>query len=347
MAKSSKKNSRKVNKKLPNLVVDIKKRRDSLLKRRSHKSFKLTRRRDYVRSWQIPGYWAFTNEVRTTLWNNKWLFAKFITVYSVLSLLIVGFLSQDSYDLLDKTVNQIGGDVIAGELSGLVQNIAIFSGVVGGAFGQNLNESQQVYAGLLFLLGWMTMVWLLRQLLAGHKKLKLRDGLYSSGSPILSTFIISLVILVQLLPLAVAFIAYGAAYSVDIFSNTLLTTLFWVTELILILISSYWLTSTIIGMVIVTLPGMYPLKALKASGDLVSGRRLRILYRLAWLAFTILLIWAIVVIPAILLARISWLSWLPIIPVVVLILSSVTLTWSSAYIYLLYRKLVSDESKST
>ncbi len=330
---------------LKNSIVKAKKRRSDFLKRRPHRSFRLTRRRDYARSWNLPGYWSFANEVRLLLWSNRWLFAKFIALYSIFSFLVIGLLSQDNIELLGKSVNQLGGNVVAGELSGLVQNFAIFTGVFSGAFSQSLTESQQVYSGLLFLIGWLTAVWLLRQILAGHKKIKLRDGLYSSGSPLVSTFLIMMVLMVQLLPFAIALVAYGAAESVDIFSDVLFTTMFWIVELLLVVVSVYWITSTAVALVVVTLPGMYPLKSLKASSDLVIGRRLRILYRLAWLLVSVLVLWAIVLLPVILINQIDLLSDVPIVPIVVLLLNSATLLWTSSYIYLLYRKLVSDDTK--
>ena len=323
----------------------IKKRRNNFLKRRPHRSFKLTRRRDYKRAWTVPGYWAFTNEVRLLMWSEKILFFKFMVLYGLLSFLIVGLLSQENYKILEETVNELGGNVVAGELSSIVQNVAIFAGVLNGAFSVSLTESQQIYVVILFLLSWMTLVWLLRQIMAGHKNIKLRDGLYSSGTPLVATCIIFMVVLVQLIPFALALIAYGAAYGVNIFEDVLLTTLFWLVELLLVVISLYWITSSFLAMVVVTLPGMYPLKALKASSDLVVGRRLRLLYRLAWLGLTIVMIWAVVILPAIVINSLSLLSAIPIVPVVALLLSAFTMVWFTSYIYLLYRKLVSDDAK--
>jgi hypothetical protein len=37
-------------------------------------------------------------------------------------------------------------------------------------------------------------------------------------------------------------------------------------------------------------------------------------------------------------------QWLPIVPVVMLVLSSVTAIWAAGYIYLLYRRIVADDS---
>ena len=42
-----------------------------LLNRRPHRSFRRTRKRDYVRSLTLPGYWSFTNQVRKMLWQHR------------------------------------------------------------------------------------------------------------------------------------------------------------------------------------------------------------------------------------------------------------------------------------
>jgi hypothetical protein len=120
-----------------------------------------------------------------------------------------------------------------------------------------------------------------------------------------------------------------------------------IAALLLMILSIYWVTSTIFALVIVTLPGMYPWQAIRASGDIVIGRRIRILLRIIWLLFIDLLAWVIVVIPVVILDRllksaISWLDWLPLVPIAILVVSSFIVVWSSSYIYLLYRKAVED-----
>ena len=46
----------------------LKTRRAHFLKRRPHRSFRLTRRRDYVRSLHIPGYWSLTTQQAIVFW---------------------------------------------------------------------------------------------------------------------------------------------------------------------------------------------------------------------------------------------------------------------------------------
>ncbi|NTW61502.1 hypothetical protein HGB24_02340, partial [Candidatus Saccharibacteria bacterium] len=219
-----------------------------------------------------------------------------------------------------------------------------------GGLSPSLSEAQQIYAGLIFIMGWLTIIWLLRNLIAGNK-VRVRDGLYNSGSPILPTIMVTILMIFQALPLAIAIIAYGAAVSTGLLNGGVEAMLFWIFAALMAFLSIYWLTSTFFALIIVTLPGMYPYRAIRLASDLVIGRRLRIIYRLLWMIFILALVWAVVAIPIILLDE--WLKglwpaikWLPVVPVVLLILNVFSVIWGSTYIYLLYRKVVDDESNA-
>lgn len=331
-----------------NPFVTIKKRVSSYLKRRPHRSFRRTLRRDYARPLNLPGYWAFTAYVRKTLWDNRKTFILLAVVYAVLTVFMVGIASQDTYTTLANTLNAAGGNVLNNGLGEVSKASLLFITAITGGLSQSLTDAQKIYAGLITLLTWLTSVWLLRNILAGHK-VKLRDGLYSAGSPILSTFIVALLLLVQLLPFALALIGFSAASASGLLAGGVEAMLFWIVAGLLTVLSLYWITSTAFALVIVTLPGMYPFQAIKTAGDLVIGRRLRILLRLLWMVIGVVVSWALVMIPIILLD--SWIkgvwsaiSWVPTIPLILLALGALTIVWVSSYIYLLYRKVVADES---
>jgi len=332
-----------------NPLVLIKKRVKSYLNRRPHRSFRRTRRRDYDRSLKLPGYLAFTKYVAKTVWLYRRIMILVAVVYAVLTLLLVGIASQDTYSTLLNTLQTTGEDVFVGSLGDISKAGLLFLASVTGSISQNLTDVQQIYAVLIGLLIWLTSVWLLRNLLAGHK-VKLRDGLYNSGSPILSTFLVALLLIVQLLPLALALIGYSAASATGLLAGGgVESMLFWIAAGLLTMLSLYWITSTAFALIIVTLPGMYPMQAIKTAGDLVVGRRLRILLRLIWMAFSIVITWAAIMIPIILIdmwLKNMWsaISWVPTVPVVLLTLSSLTIVWASSYVYLLYRKVVADDT---
>lgn len=328
----------------------IKKRATTYSKYNPHRSFKYTLSRDDSRSLKLPGYFAFSVYVWRTLWSHRKTFISLAIVYGLITLLMVGIASQDTYITLKETLNETSGDFLVGAWGEVGKAGLMFFTALTGGLSQSLSDVQQVYVVLIILLTWLTSVWLLRNFLAGHK-VKLRDGLYSAGSPILSTFIVALLLFIQLLPIALALIGYVAASATGLLAGGVEAMMFWFAAGLLAVLSLYWITSTFFALVIVALPGMYPFQAVRIAGELVIGRRLRILLRLLWMAAGILLIWGLIMIPMILFD--AWLksiwpaiSWVPIIPILLLTMSAMTIVWTSGYIYLLYRKVVADDANS-
>lgn len=322
---------------------------DAFLKRRPHRSFRLTYRRDYKRSLDLPGYFVFTSYVAKILRKNRKLFISLALFFALLNMLMVGISSQDIYQNISETLDSTSNNAFDSIWGKFTKSGILLASVATGIYSEGISESQQIYGSLIFLLIWLTTIWLLRNILAG-RKVKLRDGLYSSGSPIVSTFLIFLLIIVQLLPFALAMIGYGAANTSGLLSGGVEAMLFWIVALLLTTLSLYWLTSSLFALVIVTLPGMYPYQAIKTAGDLVIGRRMRIFFRLIWMLLVVIISWIIVAIPIIMLdswLKTTWsgLGWMPIVPIMILIMTSFTTVWVSSYIYLLYRKVVDDESE--
>jgi hypothetical protein len=317
--------------------------------RRPHRSFRITRRRDYARSLQLPGLFAFTHHVNRTVWGYRRVLLWLGVVYAVLTIVLVGIGSQETYSALTSTLNETGAEIFQGNAGQLGEAALLFATIGTSGLTGSLSETQQVYAGILGLMVWLTTVWLLRNLLAGHK-VRMRDGLYSAGAPIVSTFLVALVLLIQLLPIGLAAIGYSAASGAGLLNGGVEAMLFWVAAVLLGVLSLYWITSTFFALIMVTLPGMYPMRALRTAGDMVVGRRVRILGRILWMVLALAVAWAIVLIPIIMLD--SWvkglwtqIEWLPVIPVVLLIMGTVSAIWSSSYIYLLYRKVVDDDAQ--
>ena len=229
---------------------------------------------------------------------------------------------------------------------------SIFWGVVTSQLTGNgattLGSSQQVISLIIGLFAWLSTVWLARAIMLG-KRPKIRDGLYNSGGPVLALLVLVFVVLLQLVPAAVALILYSAADGSGLLDQTVMLMLAGGATLLVCMLSLYWVISTLFAMVIITLPGMYPLEALRLAGDIVTGRRLRILLRSAWLVVLLLLIWLVLLVPTIILeglirSSLPDLAWLPIVPVVALSITSFSVVFSALYIYLFYRKVVDDDA---
>lgn len=325
-------------------------RTKKLMARRPHRSFRLTRRRDYKRSLKLPGYWSFTNHVRSILWKNKKLFGGLVAVYVIAMVIISGYGAQQTYSELTQLLRESSGDLFEGNLGTIGKAGLLLTSTIQENLAPNSSEqqAQSILAGLAVFFGWLTTIWLLRNVLAGHNP-RLRDGLYNSGSPVLATILVGFIITLQLLPLAIAIIIVSAAMVSQLFLVPLSGMLVAVGALLLALLSIYWISSSFIALVVVTLPGMYPMQAIRTAGDLVVGRRLRMLYRLLWLILLVVITWIVIVIPIIIFDE--WLKqvvpaieWLPIVPLSIMTMAAITLVFVSSYIYLLYRKIVDDDA---
>ena len=318
------------------------------LSRRPHRSFRRTRRRDYVRSLTLPGYISFTRYVVSVLAKRRATYITLAAIFAVLNTFFVGVSSQDAYTTLSSVVSEAGKSISEGGWGRLGDAGIVLGTGIAGSFAPQLSEVQQVYAVFFVLLVWLSTVWLLRaQLLGKHPPL--RDALYSSGAPLVATGIVFIIIAVQLVPLALAVLGINIANQTGfIASGGLLSMVAWLVAVLISVVSIYWISSTMIAMVIETLPGMRPFEAIKTAGDIVIGRRLRIALRLLWLIVVNIVAYVCVVLPAILFDQ--WLnsflslSWLPLVPFVITIVTSLITVFSSAYIYLLYRKVVEDDA---
>ena len=94
-----------------------------------------------------------------------------------------------------------------------------------------------------------------------------------------------------------------------------------------------------------TIPGTYPLWALRMSSKIVSGRRILFLGRFLWMVLTVVVTWALVLIPAILFDMgikklFPVLDPVAIVPFITLVLAGWSALWSCMYTYVLYRKVV-------
>lgn len=330
--------------------VNIRKRVDEFLSRRPHRSFRRTYRRDYVRPLRLPGYWSLTAQAFMILWNNKRTFGSLILLFTLITMALVGANSQETYGQIKEALDVTSQEIFKGGWGEIGKSALLAVGSVGvGATPSADNDAQRIFSVITMLLAWLTTIYLLRIIMAGGKP-KLRDGLYNAGAPIIPVALLFLVLIVQMLPVGIGVIGMTAATNYGLFEGGVVAMVFWLFMALLSCLSVYWLTSTMFAIMVATLPGMYPWQALRTAGDLVTGRRLRILYRFLWVTIITVIAWAFIFIPIVMLdgwlkSWIDAIAWMPIVPVTGVVLSIVGATWTSAYFYLLYRKVVDDDAE--
>jgi hypothetical protein len=338
----------KMKNKLQRSAQRLKSRQDAFLARRPHRSFRQTRRRDYVVRPSLPAYTVFTFGVIQLLRSNRRPLLTLIGVFSLLYLALGGLTSQQTYAEAQDLLQESGTDVFEGSWGRVGEASLLFLTAFASGPSQ-AGSVEQVYLGFTTLLAWLATVWFLRETLAGHAP-RARDAVYNSGSPVVPTLILFFVLLLQFIPVGLLAIAYAGLTSVGLATSGFGAMMFGITALLVTSLVLYWASATFIALVIVTLPGMYPLKALKAAGDLVVGIRLVVMYRLLWLLLLTGLAWAAVLVPVIIVdtwlkSAIAWYAEIPVVAIVVSAMSVATVVWSSAYIYMLYRRLVEDGAK--
>lgn len=329
-------------------ITAARKRNRNFLGRRPHRSFRRTYRRDYKRSLQMPGYIAFTRYVNRMILQRHTTFIPLGLVFAFIMLALGAVTSQDTYNQISDLLHESSNDLSEMGLNKVGQaGLLLLSMFAGGP--QGLAAEQVTFLSFALLMVWLTSVWLMREYLMGRKP-RLRDGLYNAGSPILSTYAVMIVLVFQLFPVAFVALLYSGLVQYDFVAEGFGSMIFWMFAIAVTTLCLYWATSTIIAMVVVTLPGMYPLAAMRAASDLVLGRRLRILYRLLWGLLMIAITWVIITIPMVLLD--AWLKsvWpnldnVPLMPVLVAFMTALTLVWYGSYVYLLYRRIVDDNAK--
>ncbi len=209
-------------------------------------------------------------------------------------------------------------------------------GLIEGAFYQDAGAG--VVFSSAFLVLFLTTIFILRHTLAGNK-ITLRDALYNAMTPMLSTLVVALVALIQTVPIMLLIIAYSAAIETHFLDTPFYALLFLVVAALLVLLSAYLLSSTLIALVAVSAPGLYPLEALRTAGELMMGRRVKFILRLFALVVVVGLIWGIMVWPFA-----KWLPGTPILSVMIAIAGCFSVIYLAAYIYLYYRWMLKDDT---
>ncbi len=311
-----------------------------------HKSFKRSYREDYIRDTKVPGIMYHIFKSFGMIFKNWRLFVPLLAIAVLLNILFVGLMSESNYvqfqDILDQTSEQVaGGDIGNVAKAGLILMSTISTGGLSG----ESSEAAVMFGVLIFLIIWLTTIFLLRHLMAGHK-IKLRDGLYNSMTPLISTLLVFVVVLFQCIPIFLLIIAYSAAIQTDFLSTPFYALVFFVFAAVMILITAYLLSSSLMAFVAVSAPGLYPMRALNAASEMMMGRRVRLILRVVALLLTLGIMWVVIMVPLILfdmwMKSFEWTEGIPFIPICLTTMTCFTSIYITTYLYLYYRWMLDN-----
>lgn len=315
------------------------------LKRNPHRSFRRTYREDYMRELHTPGILVHLVRSLQVLVKNWKIFLPLLILAVLLNVLFVGLMSEDTYTQFQETFEQVNNGAEMGQVAkaGLLLATSITTGGLSG----EVNENSTLFLILILIVLWLTTIYVLRQRMARHK-VKLRDGLYNAMAPLIPTVMLLALAVVECVPIMLTVIVYSAAIQTGFLATPLYALLVFIFALLMILLSGYLLAGTLMALVAVSAPGLYPLKALNAANDLMVGRRSRFLIRLVVLVLAVTIVWVIVMIPVILLdltvkQNWAWTEGFPLVPLALNIMMCLTVFYVTAYLYIYYRWMLDNE----
>lgn len=272
----------------------------------------------------LPSSINITKRTAGLLWQNKAVLGLITMVHIVLYLLFV----QGVSGLVDvAAIRDQFADKFAGGISAYLQ-------LVSGASSTGVTQAAQVYQMITLVIISLATIWALRQIIGGVN-VRTRDAFYKGMYPLVPFLLVMLVVILELLPSFLGLTIYQLVVVSGI-AGAGIGQLFWgLLALILTLVSLYLIASSLFAAIIVTLPDMTPVSALRSASKLVRGRRWKVLRKVLFMPLVLFLASAIILLPVIMIVPVlaQWLF---------IAVATTALTASITYLYVLYRDLLNE-----
>lgn len=310
----------------PQKVAKKSKRRFEWVK--SGKSFHLRRRADKPVLVPLISATQLIKETFKLLKENWKVFVGIGLLYAFFYRLFIEGITRLDFSALQETIR--GGAAIQDKL---IETATLSTAAFNSAT-TTVDTGDSFYAGFLTILFGLCVVWAARQLMAG-REVRIRDALYNGPGPLLPVLIVVFVIFLQAIPVSFGIFIYMAGTGSGIVQGGVEGMVFFLAVALSAVLSFWWLSSSLIALMLATLPGMYPFVALHEAKELVTYRRWHLFYRVAVFAIVMALIWLAVVI-----ISVSNPITLPLAAEVLGILRAFTVVTSVVFLYKLYRSLV-------
>lgn len=298
-------------------------RKPRKVKKGSYRSFRLQKKLPQPAAPLLTGPKLFVQAVK--LLSANWRpFGLFALVYAVISLVVVQNISSSGDITTLQTSLQ---ELLKGQWSQVFTSSALVI-----MLGSGSSSQVSAYHFIWVVIGSLAFIWALREVYAG-RKIKVRDAFYRGVYP-LTVFILVLVMLgIECIPAILAVSGYSTVVGNGIAASGVEQVLWAVFSLLLGSLSVYFIGMHLMAMYISCLPHMTPVRALRSSRELATGRIGLIVRRVLFLLLAMLVIAAVILAPLVLYA--------PAAAIVAFFISGVVgLLLLHAYLYCLYRALL-------
>lgn len=235
----------------------------------------------------LPSAWRLFGRTYKFFITNWKIIGGITLVYAICYFLLVRAVPQVDLSEYKSTI-----DDLVGNGSQAIKTLSL-AGLALASVGTSASQLQVLYGLVLMVVFSLAVIWTVRHITA-KKQFNLRDSFYRSQTPLVPYLALIGLISIQLIPLAIGSLIYSIITAQHIAINAWENLFFLVVWLGLSLTSIYWLVNSLMATYAVTLPGMYPLAALKATRQLVRHRRWFLLRKILFLPVVLFAIFAIV-----------------------------------------------------
>lgn len=312
-------------------------------KSQSSKGPKKTNKQPVEAAKALPGYWELVRGAFTLLDSNRAVFVRLAVLAWATLLLLTGLSHYAYYTGLVASTDEVAGQLPPGLFRSFVEVVALTASLISGGAATTFTETQQVFVGLVYLLLWLITVWLVRHIVS-DTRVNLRDGLYAAAGPLVPTFLLVLFLLLQLLPFALLVSVIVTVATTGAVQGVLWTLLGAMLMLLGAAATLYWIIGAVLALVVVALPGTYPVAALRLASRVVSGYRGQLILRVLGL---LLLVGVVTLVASLVLVSLDALTGYHLSVLVILVTQFISVglfLYSSTYMYLLYREVIDGRS---
>lgn len=312
-----------------------------------HHSFHRSYREDYDRGLKAPGLVAHAMSTLKILFKNWKLFGGLLLIIVFMNAICVGLMSETTYIAAQDSIDESSELLNYGEIGRVAKSaILLINNITTGGLTNDMKDIQPALAFFFVAVTLLVTIYFLRHLLAGNHP-RIRDGLYNALAPLITVFLAIGLIFIHLIPVFIFTILYSTAIQTEFLTDPLYSFLFWLLSSLLLLLSAYLLPVSILSLMAVTVPGIYPMQAMNAVTDLIQGRRTKFIIRLAFGVLFLAVIWVVIMMPIIWLdlvlkQNVEWLEGVPIVPFFFQLMTTFSVIYASAYVYLFYRRMLDD-----
>lgn len=269
-----------------------------------YRSFRLQQKIKVKNYKPLPSAWSLWKTSLRMFWKYKRIISLFLLIYAILYVVFVRGLSGGiGLGELKQTLEDSA-------ITGFLASFTLF-GILVSDSSTTTSESASMYQGMLLIVGSLAFIWLLRQL-SGDKfiRVRIRDSFYKGMQPLVPFLTILGILALELIPFSIGGYVLNVVLANSLTGSGSELIGIYIICILLVVLSLYLVSGSIAALYIVTLPGMEPIKALKASHQLLLLHRWSVVRKFVLLVLFILSVGLVIFIPLLLAipASFAWIN---------------------------------------